>query len=175
MRLQQNPFLKLRSLYSSRPDRGLNQLNICVKNPITTPQIGILHALTWFHNAINVMVNHRSSRTMHRPHRSRTEIVIRILEIVSGSGSDGFTKYKIMYNAFLSYAQLKEYLTVLTDNDMLRYDLDSHTFKTTEKGRRFLDFYNQISDVLKTHRQQHHNQLKERYELFRGRQRILNS
>jgi predicted transcriptional regulator len=57
-----------------------------------------------------------------RPHRSRTEIVIRILEIVSGSGSDGFTKYKIMYNAFLSYAQLKEYLTVLTDNDLLCYD-----------------------------------------------------
>jgi predicted transcriptional regulator len=103
----------------------------------------------------NVMVNHRSSRTMHeqcmKPHRSRTEIVIRILEIVSGNGSDGSTKYKIMYNAFLSYAQLKEYLTVLTDNDLLRYDLDSHTFKTTEKGRRFLEIYNYISDFMKTH------------------------
>jgi predicted transcriptional regulator len=84
-----------------------------------------------------------------RPHRSRTEIVIRILEIVSGSGSDGFTKYKIMYNAFLSYAQLKEYLTVLTDNDLLCYDLDSHTFKTTEKGRRFQETYNHMADLIK--------------------------
>jgi predicted transcriptional regulator len=84
-----------------------------------------------------------------RHHRSRTEIVIRILEVVSGSGSDGFTKYKIMYNAFLSYAQLKGYLTVLTDNDLLRYDLDSHTFKTTEKGRRFLETYNQMDDLIK--------------------------
>jgi predicted transcriptional regulator len=86
-------------------------------------------------------------------HRSRTEIVIRILEIVSGTGSDGFTKYKIMYNAFLNYAQLKEYLTVLTDNGLLRYDLDFHTFKTTEKGRRFLETYNQMDDLIKEQQQ----------------------
>jgi predicted transcriptional regulator len=84
-----------------------------------------------------------------RHHRSRTEIVIRILEVVNGSGSDGFTKYKIMYNAFLSYAQLEGYLTVLTDKDLLRYDLDSHTFKTTERGRRFLETYNQMDDLIK--------------------------
>jgi predicted transcriptional regulator len=84
-----------------------------------------------------------------RRHRSRTEIVIRILEIVNGTGSGGFTKYKIMYNAFLSYAQLKEYLRVLTDNDLLCYDLDSHTFKTTEKGLRFLETYNQMDDLIK--------------------------
>ena len=84
-----------------------------------------------------------------RHHRSRTEIVIRILEVVNGSGSDGFTKYKIMYNAFLSYAQLEGYLTVLTDKDLLRYDLNSHTFKTTEKGRRFLETYNQMDDLIK--------------------------
>jgi predicted transcriptional regulator len=84
-----------------------------------------------------------------RHHRSRTEIVIRILEVVNGSGSDGFTKYKIMYNAFLSYAQLEGYLTVLTDKDLLRYDLNSHTFKTTERGRRFLETYNQMDDLIK--------------------------
>jgi predicted transcriptional regulator len=89
-----------------------------------------------------------------KPHRSRTEIVIRILEIVSGNGSDGFTKYKIMYKAFLSYAQLKEYLTVITDNDLLSYDLDSHTFKTTEKGRKFLETYNKMDDLIKEKKQQ---------------------
>jgi predicted transcriptional regulator len=59
-----------------------------------------------------------------------------------------------MYNAFLSYAQLKEYLTVLTDNDLLRYDLDSHTFKTTEKGLRFLETYNHMDDLIKEQQQQ---------------------
>jgi predicted transcriptional regulator len=90
---------------------------------------------------------------MRHHHRSRTEIVIRILEIVNGTGSDGFTRYKIMYNGFLSYAQLKEYLTVLTENGLLRYDLDSHTFKSTEKGLRFLETYNQMDDLIKEQQQ----------------------
>ncbi len=87
---------------------------------------------------------------MHeRHHRSRTEIVIRILEIANETGSEGFTKYKMMYNAFLSYAQLKEYLMVLTDNELLSYDLDSHIFKITEKGHRFLNSYSEMNQMIK--------------------------
>ena len=41
-------------------------------------------------------------------YRSRTDITAQILEAANG----GVTKTKIMYKAFLSYAQLKEYLTV---------------------------------------------------------------
>ena len=41
--------------------------------------------------------------------RSRTEIVGNILDAANG----GATKTKIMYTAFLSYNQLKEYLSVL--------------------------------------------------------------
>ena len=43
-------------------------------------------------------------------YRSRTDIVGLILEAANGGGA---TKTRIMYKAFLSYAQLKEYLTVL--------------------------------------------------------------
>lgn len=42
-------------------------------------------------------------------YRSRTDIVSEILEAAQG----GTSKTKIMYKAFLSYAQLKEYLAVL--------------------------------------------------------------
>jgi predicted transcriptional regulator len=52
-----------------------------------------------------------------------------------------------MYNANLSHDQLKEYLTVLTERDLLSYDLDSHTFKTTEKGLRFLEIYNRMDGM----------------------------
>ena len=45
-------------------------------------------------------------------YRSRTEIVSMILDSANG----GATKTKIMYNAFLSYNQLKEYLSVLSIN-----------------------------------------------------------
>ena len=44
-------------------------------------------------------------------YRSRTEIVAMILDAANG----GTTKTKIMYNACLSYNQLKEYLTMLIE------------------------------------------------------------
>jgi predicted transcriptional regulator len=89
--------------------------------------------------------------------RSRTEIVRQILEIAN-KGNHGALWTRIMYGAFLSLAQIKEYLRLLTDNDLLRYDRQMHTFKTTEKGLRFLDIYNQISDFMKTEQQQSQEQ-----------------
>jgi predicted transcriptional regulator len=81
--------------------------------------------------------------------RSRSEIVIQILEVANGgSGSDGATKTEIMYKAFLSYVQLKEYLVVLIESDLLHYVGETHTFKITENGLRFLEAYNQIGHVL---------------------------
>jgi predicted transcriptional regulator len=74
------------------------------------------------------------------------EIISQILE---SAKEGGITKTKIIYKAFLSYSQMKEYLTILTKTDLLSYDFDTHTFKTTEKGLRFLSFYNEISDVIK--------------------------
>ncbi|MFL6460540.1 MAG: winged helix-turn-helix domain-containing protein, partial [Nitrososphaeraceae archaeon] len=63
-------------------------------------------------------------------YRSRTDIVALILEAANG----GVTKTRIMYKAFLSYAQLKEYLTVLLQNDLLEYEEERQNFRTTEKG-----------------------------------------
>ncbi|MDP9015207.1 MAG: winged helix-turn-helix domain-containing protein [Thermoproteota archaeon] len=74
--------------------------------------------------------------------RNRIEIICHILQVANG----GVTKkIKIMYKANLSYAQLKEYMIILTERDLLRYDLDTQTFKTTEKGLRLLEVYNQIT------------------------------
>jgi predicted transcriptional regulator len=84
-------------------------------------------------------------------YRSRIDIMSQILEIANGGDA---TKTKIMYKAFLSYSQLREFLTVLTANDLLSYDLDTHTFKTTEKGLRFLKIYNQMDHVIKASPQQ---------------------
>jgi predicted transcriptional regulator len=89
-------------------------------------------------------------------YRSRTEIITKILEIVNDGGSSssrfgdgGVSKTRIMYKAFLSYNQLKEYLGVLTENDLLNYDAYTQTFKTTEKGLRFLDTFNQMDGMIK--------------------------
>jgi predicted transcriptional regulator len=84
-------------------------------------------------------------------YRSRTDIISQILEIANGGDA---TKSKIIYKAFLSYSQLREFLTVLTEGDLLRYDLDTQTFKTTEKGLRFLEAYNLMDGMIKAAEQQ---------------------
>ena len=76
--------------------------------------------------------------------RSRTEIVGNILDAANG----GATKTKIMYKAFLSYGQLKEYLSVLIENNLIEYLDGTHKFKTTEKGLNFLKMHNEIGELL---------------------------
>jgi predicted transcriptional regulator len=83
--------------------------------------------------------------------RSRIDIISQILEVANGAGA---TRNKIAYKAFLNYNQLKENLMDLTQKDLLRYDEDAQTFKTTEKGLRFLQIYNQIDDMIKALPQQ---------------------
>ena len=78
-------------------------------------------------------------------HRSRTEIVCNILEAANG---EGVTKTKIMYTAFLSYAQLNEYFSILIKNNLIEYLDGTQTFKTTEKGLNYLKTYNEIGGLL---------------------------
>ena len=79
-------------------------------------------------------------------YRSRIDILSQILEVANGRNA---TKTEIMYKALLSYNQLKEHLVLLTEKDLLRYNKETQTFKTTEKGLRFLQLYNQIYDIIK--------------------------
>ncbi len=79
-------------------------------------------------------------------YRSKTEIVSNILDAANGGGA---TKTKIMYKAFLSYAQLKEYLSVLTENNLSIYLDGTQTFKTTDKGLNYLKINNEMGELLK--------------------------
>ena len=78
-------------------------------------------------------------------YRSRTEIVGNILDAANGGKA---TKTKIMYKAFLSYAQLKEYLSVLRENNLIEYLDGTQTFKTTEKGLNYLKMQNEMGELL---------------------------
>jgi predicted transcriptional regulator len=78
--------------------------------------------------------------------RSRTEIVAMILDSANG----GATKTKIMYKSMLSYNQLKEYLSVLIENDLIEYRDGTHEFRTTEKGLNLLKINNEMAELLPT-------------------------
>jgi predicted transcriptional regulator len=76
--------------------------------------------------------------------RGRTEMLAAMLEVAKGK----VTKTKIMYIAFLSYVQLKEYLSILIENNLIEYLDGANKFKTTEKGLNFLNMYNEIRKLL---------------------------
>ena len=67
-----------------------------------------------------------------------------ILDAVNG----GSTKTKIMYKAYLSYAQLKEYLSILVGNGLLEYEEGELKYKTTEKGLHFMRTYSEIGQMV---------------------------
>ena len=77
-------------------------------------------------------------------YRSRTDITELILEAADG----GATKTKIMYKAFLSFAQLRDYLSLLIEKGLIEYEEGIARYRTTEKGLEMLKMCNQINEEL---------------------------
>jgi len=76
-------------------------------------------------------------------YRSRTDIVFQIL----GAANGGSTKTKIMYKAYMSYSQLKEYLAVLMENGLLEHLPIENLYRTTEKGMMFMKAYENMEII----------------------------
>jgi predicted transcriptional regulator len=79
--------------------------------------------------------------------RSKIDIIGDILK--AANKTNGTNRSMIMYKAFLSYTQLKNYLKTPTEMDLLSYDKDTRTFKTTEEGLKFLNTYYRIDEAIK--------------------------
>ena len=77
-------------------------------------------------------------------YRSRTDIIAMILQ----SAASGATKTRIMYSAYLSYAQVKEYLSFLLQRDLIRYEEGSRLYKLSERGMKVLEAYEGISGMI---------------------------
>jgi predicted transcriptional regulator len=73
-------------------------------------------------------------------YRSRADISSEILKVADM----GASKTKIMYGAYLSFAQLKEYLKMLVDNGMLVFDEKTTLYWTTDVGRNFIRTYERV-------------------------------
>jgi predicted transcriptional regulator len=78
-------------------------------------------------------------------HRSDTEIIALILEAININS--GATQTRIMYEAYLSYAQLKGYLSSLLEKDLIEYQKADRIYVITEKGMHFLQVYNQFNQL----------------------------
>ena len=77
--------------------------------------------------------------------RSRIDIAAAILE----NTIEGSRRTLIMYKAYISYPQLREYLTSMTMAGLIRYSGDEEkTYHITEKGTRFLEIYREIDSMI---------------------------
>jgi predicted transcriptional regulator len=84
-----------------------------------------------------------TSKYIHR-YRNRIDIIAQLLD----AASSPTTKTKMMYKAMLSYEQLKEYLLMLTENELIGYDEPSQRFTATDKGFQFLNTYEDLSKLI---------------------------
>ncbi|HZB74296.1 MAG TPA: winged helix-turn-helix domain-containing protein [Nitrososphaeraceae archaeon] len=68
---------------------------------------------------VNILEIDARNLTMTKDYRGRHEIVTQMPRTANNNGSEGVSKTLIMYKSFLSYAQLKEYLSFLVVNGLL--------------------------------------------------------
>lgn len=86
--------------------------------------------------------------------RDRTEIITAILEVTS-SGYRA-TNTKIIYQSFISYTMLQEYLSFMMEKGLIEIDNDEEeqdkqralSLVSTQKGRRLLHAYNQLNEMM---------------------------
>jgi predicted transcriptional regulator len=77
-------------------------------------------------------------------YRSRSDIVGLLLDAANGGAA---TKTKLMYKAYLSFNQLREYLALLVENGLIEYEEGMRTYRTTEKGMRLLQIQNTMDEI----------------------------
>jgi predicted transcriptional regulator len=86
-------------------------------------------------------------------HRSKEEIAALVLEAIVNTHRP--TQTMIMYKAYLTHVQLKQFLASLMEQGLIEYNKLERIYTITEKGMHFLEVYNQFnqlqtSNILKT-------------------------
>ena len=67
-------------------------------------------------------------------HRSRLEMISAMLE----AAAEESKPTEIMYRAYMSYEQFKEYLALVTARKLVEYNSTRKTYKITSTGKEFL-------------------------------------
>jgi predicted transcriptional regulator len=84
-------------------------------------------------------------------------IIAHMLITINDSGSKGANKTSIMYKSYLSYAQLKEYLSFMVEKGLVgefpqqietRQGNERFVYKITERGLRLLQISQEIENIV---------------------------
>lgn len=78
-------------------------------------------------------------------YRSSTDIAAAILEVIK----DGARRTMIMYGAYISYPQLREYLTSTTKAGLIIHSGEEEkTYHITDKEKRLLEIYREVDSMV---------------------------
>ena len=83
---------------------------------------------------------------MPRRLRSKTELISSILR--STHNRTGTKISQILYETYIPYNQLKEYLTMMVQNKLIIYVKEEKIFKITEYGIQALKLYGEMDKLL---------------------------
>jgi len=99
-------------------------------------------------NYLGIFHNSEMSKTVCKNENNRGKIQI-MADIVDLCES-GIRKTHIMYKGNLSYEQINRYLYELLEKELITQNLDDGvlTYRATEKGRSFLQYYNLMLSIL---------------------------
>ena len=70
------------------------------------------------------------------------------MAMILQAATTGATKTRIMYSAYLSYTQVKEYMGFLLERDLIRYEEGSGLYKLSERGMKLLEAYEGVSKMI---------------------------
>jgi predicted transcriptional regulator len=83
---------------------------------------------------------------MQRQQRSKSEIISSILS--STDNRMGTKISQIMYETYIPYNQLKDYLAMMVQNNLIIYVKEEKIFKITEYGMHALKLYGEMDKLL---------------------------
>ncbi len=81
-------------------------------------------------------------------------IIAQMLSTINDSASEGANKTSIMYKSYLSYAQLKEYLSFMVEKGLVEEiphqfsGNEKFVYKITGKGLRLLQISREIESIV---------------------------
>ena len=78
-------------------------------------------------------------------HRTKEEISALILNSITHTNRA--TQTIIMYKAYLTHVQLKQFLSSLMEKGLIEYHKEDRLYTITDKGMHFLDVYNQLNQL----------------------------
>lgn len=94
------------------------------------------------------MTNLETTTTQHyyTKNRSRLDVIAAILRVVRGREA---SKTRIMYGAYVSYAQIREYMPTMLEIGLLTASNEQQSlYRIRERGMRFLELYDGLNEMI---------------------------